>query len=67
HGAGAAAMLACCLADPQEPQSLRPKAPRLYIDSDYLLYACGLLAEKQPAAALTLGLKHMHPVGNAAP
>ena len=67
HGEGAEAMLARCLADPKEPQSLRPKAPKLYIDRDYLLYACGLLAEKEPKAALTLGLKHMHPVGNATP
>ncbi len=51
------------LADPAKPQSLRPKAPELLLDRDYVLFACGLLAEKEPDAALTLGLKHMHPIG----
>ena len=51
------------LADPEKPQSLRPQAPKLLLDRDYVLFACGLLAEKEPDAALTLGLKHMHPVG----
>jgi uncharacterized protein (TIGR01319 family) len=62
HGVGAEAMLARCLADPREPHSLRPKAPDLLLDSDYLLFACGLLREKAAKAALTLGLRHMHPV-----
>ncbi|MBI2586783.1 MAG: glutamate mutase L [Rhodospirillales bacterium] len=64
HGAGGAAMIKCCLADPAEPHTLRPRAPDLYLDSDYLLFACGLLNDKEPEAALTLGLRHMHPVGN---
>ncbi|NQU60903.1 MAG: glutamate mutase L [Rhodospirillales bacterium] len=63
HGGNAAAVLASGLADPKEPQSLRPKAPELLLDGDYLLFACGLLADLEPEAALTLGLKHMHPVG----
>jgi len=66
HGAGGAAMLRRCLADPAEPHSLRPRAPELYLDREYLLYACGLLKEKEPEAALTLGLAHMHAVRNAA-
>ncbi len=63
HGENGAAMLGRCLADAAEPQSLRPRAPKLYLDRDYLLFACGLLKEKEPEAALTLGLRHMHPVG----
>lgn len=64
HGEGGAAMLKCCLADAAEPHSLRPRAPDFYLDRDYLLFACGLLKDKEPEAALTLGLRHMHAVGN---
>jgi len=63
HGENTAAVMASGLADPKEPQSLRPKAPELLLDGDYVLFACGLLADLEPEAALTLGLKHMHPVG----
>ncbi len=62
HGDGGAAMLARCLADAAEPHSLRPRAPDLYLDREYLLFACGLLKDTEPEAALTLGLRHMHPV-----
>jgi len=62
HGAGGAAMLARGLADAAEPHSLRPRAPDLYLDREYLLFACGLLKDKEPEAALTLGLRYMHPV-----
>ncbi len=66
HGDNAGQILHQGLADPAEPRSLRPKAPELLVDGDYLLFACGLLAEKEPDAALTLGLRHMHPVrGNS--
>ena len=51
------------LADGDEPQSLKPKNPALLLDSDYVLYAVGLLAAIDPEAALTFGLVHMHAVG----
>ena len=60
---GAASVLARGLADPAQPDSLRPKAPALLLDRDYVLFACGLLAGKEPEAALTLGMRHLHPVG----
>jgi uncharacterized protein (TIGR01319 family) len=63
HGTHPGAALARALADPAKPQSLRPKDPELRLDGDYLLFACGLLADVEPEAALTLGLAHMHPVG----
>lgn len=62
HGAGPAGILAMACADSTDPESLRPRDPRLYIDSEYLLYACGLLGAVEPETALTLGLTHMHPV-----
>ena len=56
-------ILAMALADPQEPLSLRPTAPRLLLDRHYLLYACGLLGTADPQAALELALAHLEPVG----
>jgi len=53
------AVLAMALSDATEPFSLRPKNPRLMLDRDYLLYACGLLGTVEPAAALNLALSHL--------
>jgi uncharacterized protein (TIGR01319 family) len=55
-------ILSIALADPQEPLSLRPKAPRLLLDRHYLLYACGLLSTVDPQAALELALAHLEPI-----
>jgi uncharacterized protein (TIGR01319 family) len=55
-------ILAMALADPQDPLSLRPRAPRLLLDRHYLLYACGLLSAAEPQAALELALAHLEPV-----
>ncbi len=63
HGDGAAGILSAGLADEAQPQSLKPKNPALLLDSDYVLYAVGLLAAVAPEAALTFGLAHMHAVG----
>jgi uncharacterized protein (TIGR01319 family) len=41
---------------------LRPKNPHLFVDSFYLLYAVGLLAETHPAVALRLFQAHMRPL-----
>jgi uncharacterized protein (TIGR01319 family) len=56
------AVLEVALADAAEPLALKPKAPRLLLDTHYLLYACGLLACVEPAAALDLALDHLHPL-----
>lgn len=56
------AVLEMALFDPREPLSLRPKVPRLLLDREYLLYACGLLAAAEPLAALELALKHLEPL-----
>jgi uncharacterized protein (TIGR01319 family) len=62
-GGGALDILSAGLADGAHPQCLKPKSPRLLLDSEYVLYACGLLAAVSPEAALTFGLAHMHAVG----
>jgi len=53
------ALLRMALADPAEPLVLRPRAPRLLLDREYLLYACGLLQSVEPQAALELALGHL--------
>jgi uncharacterized protein (TIGR01319 family) len=53
------AVLRMALADPAEPLTLRPRAPRLLLDREYLLYACGLLQGVDPRAALELALGHL--------
>ncbi len=59
HGRDPRAVLKMALADAAEPLSLRPRAARLLVDRDYLLYACGLLGAVEPEAALELALKHL--------
>ena len=51
HARDPASVLAAACADARDPESLRPRAPRLCVDADYLLYAAGLLAQVDPAAA----------------
>jgi uncharacterized protein (TIGR01319 family) len=40
---------------------LRPKNPQIFIDSSYLIYAVGLLAESYPAVAARIFRTHMRP------
>jgi uncharacterized protein (TIGR01319 family) len=53
------AVLERALADAAEPLVLKPRSPRLLIDREYLLYACGLLQSVEPQAALELALAHL--------
>ena len=39
---------------------------RLLFDRSYVLYACGLLASAEPAAALALALTYIKPIGEEA-
>jgi len=57
------AVLQMALADPSEPFALKPRAPKLLLDREYLLYACGLLGQIEPQAALELALAHLEPLG----
>ena len=59
HSAAPLDLLETVLANPAEPESLRPRAPRFLIDRQYLLYACGLLGQAEPQAALELALKYL--------
>ncbi len=41
------------------PNILKPKAPRFYLDSKYILFAIGLLAQSDPAKALRIIKKYL--------
>jgi uncharacterized protein (TIGR01319 family) len=43
-------------------QILRPKSPRIFADSSYLLYAVGLLSRSRPDVALGVFKTHMTPI-----
>jgi uncharacterized protein (TIGR01319 family) len=47
------------LFDPQRPWSLKPKAPKAYIDSDYIMYGIGLLSQDFPTQALRIAKKYL--------
>ncbi len=57
--ADARAILRRALADARAPLALKPVAPRLLLDREYLLYACGLLQSVDAHAALELALAHL--------
>jgi uncharacterized protein (TIGR01319 family) len=52
-------VLRSALFSSETPWSLKPKAPRAYIDTDYILYGVGLLAEDFPAQALRMAKKYL--------
>jgi uncharacterized protein (TIGR01319 family) len=62
HGATPSSVLAAARVDPAEPFSLRPACPTLYIDTDYLLYAAGLLSAIDPDAAFEIARASLRPL-----
>ncbi len=52
-------VLRSALFSPETPWSLKPKAPKTFIDSDYMLYGIGLLAEYFPVQALRIAKKYL--------
>jgi len=54
HNPFASYILAPRPAGEERAQPLRPKDPQLFLDSSYLLYAVGLLAQSRPETALRL-------------
>ena len=55
-------ILETAVADSGDPFSLKPGKPRLLLDRNHVLFACGLLAAADPEAALTLALAHIRPI-----
>ena len=50
------------LFDPTLPTLLKPKTPEMLLDRHYILFALGLLAQSEPAAALRLMRKYVTPL-----
>jgi uncharacterized protein (TIGR01319 family) len=50
------------LFSPDDHFSLRPQSPEFLIDSRYILYAVGLLAERAPEKAMRIGKKYLEKV-----
>lgn len=55
-------ILSAALFDPTNPFLLKPRAPRLWIDRQYILWAMGLLGEIRPRVALHLMRRHLEEV-----
>ncbi len=66
-GAAPDAPLRSCLYDLANPNSLRPLKPEVYVDSHYIMYACGLLATVHPAIALRVMKRSLAAVRAATP
>lgn len=62
HGRHPERILHAGLFDSKKPWSLRPKAPKAYIDSDYIMYGVGLLSEDFPDKALRIAKKYLRKV-----
>ncbi len=62
HARNPLAILEVAAASAGEPGSLRPKSPRFAIDTHYLLYAAGLLAQVAPVAAFDIATAHLQVV-----
>ena len=62
HAEDPASILRVARRDGQRPQQLRPSAPRLAVDADYLLYAVGLLAQIDRVAAFDCARRHLRVV-----
>jgi uncharacterized protein (TIGR01319 family) len=52
-------ILEATLFDEKNPLVLKPKAPAFYLDEQYILFAVGLLAGKEPEKALALAKKYL--------
>lgn len=50
------------LATSQDPFSLRPTSPACYVDTHYITYAVGLLADVNPTAALRFAKQSLQPL-----
>jgi len=59
HARDPAAVLRVACADARTPAELRPRAPQIALDADYLLYAAGLLAQVNPRAAFDCARNHL--------
>lgn len=61
HSSAPGEILRGALFDPVRPEFLKPQAPKLWFDRDYLLPTLGLIAKTHPQAAFSLLKQALHP------
>lgn len=59
HGPDPRRILEFARFHPSRPRSLRPQTPEFFVDSDYILFAGGLLSEIDPVKALRIMKKYL--------
>ncbi len=52
-------LLEGALSQKEVPELLKPKAPEIMLDKNYILFAVGLLAQSEPAKALNIIKKYL--------
>jgi uncharacterized protein (TIGR01319 family) len=62
YGTQPESVLESALFNLEVPWSLRPRAPKAWIDGEYLMYAIGLLSQDYPDDALKIAKKYLKPV-----
>ena len=62
YGVSPESVLEAALFNPESPWSLKPTAPNAFLDSEYLLYAMGLLSQEFPDEALRIAKKYLKEV-----
>jgi uncharacterized protein (TIGR01319 family) len=61
YGKAPGEILGAAVFSPDAPWSLRPRAPKGWVDDEYIMYAIGLLSQDHPEAALRIAKKYLHP------
>jgi uncharacterized protein (TIGR01319 family) len=61
------AVLEGALFEPELPTVLKPKAPEMFLDEQYVLFALGLLAQSEPTKAYRLMREYVTPLTAARP
>jgi uncharacterized protein (TIGR01319 family) len=59
YGRAPLTVLEGALFSQENPFSLKPQSPEFLVDSSYILYAVGLLAERSPKKAVRIGKKYL--------
>jgi len=59
YGKRSEAVFNSALFSSDSPWSLKPRVPKAYVDSEYLLYAMGLLSQEFPDVALRIAKKYI--------
>ncbi|MDR1572232.1 MAG: glutamate mutase L [Clostridiales Family XIII bacterium] len=62
YGRAPGAVLDAAVFSESAPWSLRPMSPKAWVDSEYIMYAIGLLSQEHPDSALRIAKKYLKPI-----